>query len=248
MGCGVGTGELDPDAVDPGAMSLAAEDCGDRWGAAFTHYKQAVDASKERLRSGVCESEIGLLWSIADSASRAVMTCGDFRRIIRTSPWAEPLRRVLAPSLTLRSFTGELLVIKDSVWQNWTGTEAFFDAGLTFWARAQGAYGSAAQVDFMADGVARWGEHTYDEASGEIGWRTVPATYRVEASGETDASPRRVVVTREGEDVTFSLGVRDPEAWKDAPLFLLQPLDTTTGAAGAPAVPDLFSLVSECDA
>ncbi len=245
-GCAPGVEVEGGDEVD--GLEQALTGCGESWGEAFVHYRSAVDASKERLRHGPCGSRTGLLWEIAHEASRAVMTCGEFRTVIRTSPWAEPLREVLAPSLTLRSLTGELLVIKDSEWQNWTGVELFFEEGLTFWARAAGAYGSPVRVDFAAGGEATWGELTFDEVTGEIGWRTIPATYRVEQLSGRPAGPRLVTVTREGVTDDFALGVLDAASWRDAPLFVLEPLGAGEVLGEGATAPPLYSLVAECDA
>jgi len=218
----------------------ALTSCGPaRYADALAHYKNAVAWSKDRLAHGVCRSENGFLWAIADEASRAVMTCGDFRRVIRTSPWAWPVREALAPSLTLRSLTGELLVIKDSPWQSWTGTERLFERGTTFWARAAGAYGSPVRIDFRDDGDATWGELVYDEATGDISWREVGAHYTIAMTG-TAVKPRTVTVVHEGKSVSFTLGVDDPAEYQAAPIFVLEPI-----GAGAPK---LYSLVSECDA
>lgn len=245
-GCATAVDDEGVDAID--TTESAVVSCGSTYAEAFAYYKKAVDASKDRLRYGVCESENGLLWGIADDASRAVMTCGAFREVIATSPWALPLRQVLVSTLTYRSLTGELLVIKDSEWQNWTGVEPFFDAGLTFWARAQGAYGSSVQVDFGPNGTATWGEHTYDEGTGEVGWRTIPATYTIEKSSGSQAGPRVLTVTREGKTDVFALGVQNAVSWKDAPIFVLEPLGTGEVLGDGATAPKLYSLVSECDA
>ena len=246
LGCAVGVEDDGQDTTDANEYAVTA--CGASYGEAFAYYKKAVDDSKDRLRYGVCESENGFQWGIADNASRAVMTCSEFRNVIRTSPWAAPLREVLAPSLTLRSLTGELLVIKDSNWQNWTGVESFFDQGLSFWARAQGAYGYGVKIDFGPGGTATWGEHTYDEATGEVGWRTIPATYTVTKTSAQASGPRLVTVTREGKTDKFALGVMNAEAWKDAPIFVLEPLGTGPVLGEGATAPKLYSLVSECDA
>lgn len=240
--CSSAPSEASPDEeVESSEEALTA--CGQaRYAEAFAHYKKAVDASKERLRSRTCEWNDGFLWSIADHASRAVMTCAEFRGVIRTSPWAAPLRQALAPSLTLRSLSGELLVIKDSAWANWSGVDAFFTkGGLSFWARAEGAYGPAVRIDFAANGRATWGELHYDARTGDITWRSIPATYAVSKATSRESGPRNVTVTREGKTTTFTLGVQSGYAYADAPLFTLTP-------ASAGSVPVLFSLVSECDA
>lgn len=218
---------------------LNANPCGARYGEALAHYKNAVAWSKERLEAGVCESNNGYLWQIADEASRAVMTCDAFRHTIKTSPWADPLRRALSPSLNLRSYTGDLLVIRDSQFQNWTNVESYF-SGTSFWARAQGAYGPAVRIDFYAEGHATFGHLVYDEATGNIDWASEDATYSMQSIDGRPASRRLVRVTHGTVTEEYELGVENPASYKDAPLFTLSPTD----AHGTP----LYSLVSECDA
>lgn len=229
-----GSGE-DVETSEAAVVSCGAA----KYNEALAHYKNAVAWSKDRLARGVCESENGYLWSIADESSRAVMTCAAFRETIKTSPWAVPVRTVLAPSLTLKSLTGELAVIKDSSFQNWTGVEAHFTRGLSFWARAEGAYGSAVKIDFKAEGKATWGYLHYDEATGDITWRTMPATYAVTKLG-TASGKRKVTVKHGGVTETFTLGVDAGWQYNDAPIFTLVPSAGTTA-------PKLYSLVSECD-
>jgi hypothetical protein len=204
--------------------------CGSaKYAEALAHYKNAVQWSKDRERLGVCQSENGFQWSIADEASRAVMTCGDFRNVIKTSPWAAPVRRVLGNSLTLRSLSGELAVIKDSRWQNWSGVEKFFTTpqGLSFWARAEGAFGSKVRIDFHANGKATYGH--LDE--NDYTWKSESVTYTI--------SGRTVKLTRAGKTETFSLAVESGWAYDDAPIFTLTSSSSST---------KLYSLVSECDA
>ena len=81
-----------------------------------------------------------------------------------------------------RDATGELSVIRDSDYQNWTGVEAFFAKGLTFSARPVGAYGSPVIVELEANGRAVWREQVYDAKTGEISMRAVPARYTVASS------------------------------------------------------------------
>jgi hypothetical protein len=218
-----------------------------KYNEALAHYKNAVAWSKDRLAQGVCNSENGYQWGIADEASRAVMTCGQFRSIIKTSPWAAPVRTVLAPSLTLRSITGELLVIKDSSFQNWTGVDRFFTSGLSFWARAEGAYGSKVRIDFKANGKATYGYLDYNEVTGDITWKSIPATYSIAKSTSREAGPRILTVTRAGKTEKFELGVENPLRYNDAPMFVLEPLSGSVSGTPA-AAPKLYSLVSECDA
>lgn len=229
------------EAVEQSEEALTA--CGAaKYNEALAHYKNAVAWSKDRNANGVCNSENGYQWGIADEASRAVMTCGEFRNVIRTSPWAAPLRTALAPSLTLRSLSGELLVIKSSSWANWTGAERFFQSGLSFWARAEGAYGPAVRIDFRADGKATFGELVYDHVTGDITWGSSAATYTLSKASGRESGVRTVTVKHAGKTDTFTLGVENPLDYKAAPIFVLQPQGAATKA------PKLYSLVSECDA
>jgi hypothetical protein len=211
---------------------------------ALGHYRAAVDASNERLAKGVCASSTGFLRSIANDASRAVMTCPEFRGVIRTSPWAAPLRTALGATLNLRSLTGELLVAKDSPYANWAGVERFLtDGGLTFWARAQGAYGSRVIVDFRANGAARWKELVFDARTQVISLKESSATFTVTRPGTRSTGPVKVTITHDGKTERFSLGVRDALNYRDASMFVLTPSRLTEDGT-----PELFSLVSECDA
>lgn len=226
----------DPAVVEDNAEAVSA--CGQvKYDAALAHYKNAVAWSKERLAKGVCNTENGYQWGIADAASRAVMTCGEFRSILRNSPWAAPVRTVLGPSLTLRSLTGELLVIRDSSWQNWSGTEALFARGLTFWARAEGAYGPAVRIEFRALGKATWNELYEEPGTFNITMRATAATYTI--SKTTESGKRTVKVTHGGKTDVYNLRVENPLLSTDAPIFTLDPTTSTK---------KLYSLVSECDA
>ena len=97
VGCAVESGSEAPTEDDMAESEEALSACGSaQYGEALAHYKAAVKAAQSRLREGVCQSDDGFLQSIADHASRAVMTCGTFRSVIRTSPWAAPVRTTLA--------------------------------------------------------------------------------------------------------------------------------------------------------
>lgn len=236
LGCAATPEEVSEDPTVDTADALSA--CGKaKYDAALAHYKNAVAWSKDRLARGVCESDSGLQWNIADEASRAVMTCGEFRKVIRTSVWAAPLRTALGNTLTLASLSGELAVIRDSSFQNWSGVDKFFARGVTFWARAEGAYGSSVRIDFKASGKAVRGAHTYNATTGDIGWGTTPATYTI---GKTTESGRRTIkVTYGGKSDVYTLRVENPWRYNDAPIFVLE---SSSGAT------KLYSLVSECDA
>ena len=245
VGCAV---EANPEDT-AGESEEALSACGTaKYNEGLQHYKAAVSAAQSRIREGVCQSDVGFLQSIADHASRAVMTCGAFRDVIRTSPWAAPVRTTLARTLTLRSLTGELLVVRDSDFQNWTGAEAFFAKGLTFSARPQGAYGSSVIVDFGANGRAVWREQVYDEKTGDISMRSLNATYVIAPSNARASGPRIVTVKRGNTTEKFALGVQNPASYRDAPSFVLTPLGNGTTLGEGATAPALFAIVSECDA
>lgn len=229
---------------DVASSEEALVSCGAaKYNEALGYYKNAVQWSKDREASGVCESENGYQWQIADEASKAVMTCGAFRNTIKTSPWAAPIRRVLADSLTLRSLTGELAVIKDSRWQNWTGVEQWFGttSGLRFWARAEGAYGSAVRVHLQANGKATYSYLYEVPGTFDIALKTEQATYTIARTG-TSSQKRTVTVKHGTKTEKFLLEVEDGWTYQSAPQFRLTPQGATTTA------PKLYSLVSECDA
>jgi hypothetical protein len=234
--CSVPVAVDEPEAVEENSEAVSA--CGRvKYDAALAHYKNAVAWSKDRLAKGVCNSDNGYQWSIADEASRAVMTCGEFRSILRNSPWAAPVRTVLGPSLTLRSLTGELLVIRDSSFQNWTGTEALFARGLTFWARGEGAYGPSIRIEFRANGKATWNELYEAPGTFDISMRATAATYTI--SKTTESGKRTIKVTHAGKTDVYTLRVENPLVSTDAPVFTLDPSTSTK---------KLYSLVGECDA
>lgn len=238
-----------PTDEEVGQSEEALSTCGAaKYAEALVHYKASVKAAQSRLREGVCQSDDGFLDTIADHASRAVMTCGAFRTVLRTSPWAAPVRTTLARTLTLRSLTGELAVIRDSDYQNWSGVETFFSKGLTFSARPMGAYGSSVIVELDASGRAVWREQVYNQATGEISMRAVPAKYTVVSSSGRSSGPRIVTIVHAGITEKFSLGVRNPASYKDAPDFVLTPLGTGSVLGQGARAPELFAIVSECDA
>lgn len=236
---GCSTGEPEPAVAEDEAALVS---CGAaKYNEALAHYKNAVAWSKERLSQGVCESDNGYQWGIADEASQAVMICGAFHETIKSSPWAAPVREVLKDSLTLSSLTGDLLVIKDSQWQNWTGVEAQLQ-GKQFWAQANGAVGSAKQIVFGKNGKAtfRW----VDVSANEWKVNEDAATYTVEKPNG-DKGKRRIVVKHGGLTETYTLGVEPGWTYNDAPIFTITPEHTgSTHDAGV----KMYSLVSECDA
>jgi hypothetical protein len=240
VGCSTSQDEAEPVAAEDEAAATVS--CGAaKYNEALAHYKNAVAYSKERLAQGVCESEHGYQWEIANEASQAVMICGAFHETIKSSPWAAPVREVLKDSMTLPSLTGELLVIKDSQWQNWTGVEAQLE-GKKFWAQANGAVGSAKQIIFGRDGKATF--QWVDVWSDEWTVKKEAATYTVEKpNGEK--GKRRIVVKHNGLTEAYLLSVEPGYTYNDAPVFTITPEhEGTAHDAGV----KMYSLVGECDA
>lgn len=238
-GCSASEDASEPVAAEDEAALVS---CGAaKYNEALTHYKNAVAYSKERLANGVFESDHGYQWEIADEASQAVMICGAFHETIKSSPWAAPVREVLKDSLTLSSLTGELLVIKDSQWQNWTGVEAQL-AGKQFWAQSNGAVGSAKQIIFGRDGKATF--QWVDVWSNDYSLKKEQATYTVEKPNG-DKGKRRIVVKHGGLTEAYVLSVEPGYTYNDAPVFTITP--EHEGSAHDAGV-KMYSLVGECEA
>jgi hypothetical protein len=217
----------DVEAIDEEMLTTvgaaAAEACGDKFRPAFKRYKAAVEGAKARLADGPCDSEgeDTTQSRIADNATAAVMICPAFKDVIRKSPFAKPIRTVLAASLTLKSLTGELLVLRDSEFANWTGVEALLP-GTTFSTEHHGVVGAHAQITFHGNGRATFSETV---STPELSPRTTvtPATYRVEKLG-SERDPRRIFVERAGKTERFDLVVFSPneEDFESAPDFMLR--------------------------
>jgi hypothetical protein len=143
----------------------------------------------------------------------------------------------------MRSLTGELAVNKDSQWHSWSGVDSFFGTtqGLKFWARAEGAYGSAVRVHLKANGQATYSYLYEVPGTYDITLKHEAATYTVTKTG-TSSQKRTVTVKHGSKTEKFLLEVENGWTYQSAPLFRLTPQGTTTTA------PALYSLVSECDA
>jgi hypothetical protein len=226
-----GCATTDEEAAEQGEGQAATASCSaDKYQEAFVHYRKATYGAKARLDGvSACEGEGTAadgtkyplyLTSIADEASAAVMICGTFRETIKTSPYAEPIRKLLGDSLTLDSLTGQLLVIRDSQFQNWTGVEALLP-GTSLWTPGQGAGNWHSRIDFKANGQANY--YRIDATNSEPWFKetNVAATYTVEKTG-ADKDPRRIIVKHGGVTETLNLGVQNPssdQSWTVAPEF-----------------------------
>lgn len=131
---------------DEPELNGAKASCGpSKYDEALAHYKAAVAKSSARVRGDVCGGGNYVSTIIAD-ASDAISTCGAFRDVIKTSPWAKDLRATLADNLALPALTGELA-------DNWANVSAEL-VGVRFYGPAPGAYGHMSWIELGADGSA----------------------------------------------------------------------------------------------
>ena len=229
-------GQIVADDGDAVGQALRTQCSEPAYAAASAAYGRAVAWASARLSEGVCESEHGMLWGIADETAAAISACEDFRPLVRSAHSAAPLHAALDRSLTMASLSGELRAGSASITADWSGVEALIAKGVTFWARAQGAYGSQIVIDFV--GVDRIAITRLVDLDNEIVQEKLDGTYAIERAAGTEAGSRIVHVTFEGTTTDYVLDVQMPAG--KAPVFLLTPT-----ASDAPA---LYSLVGECDA
>jgi hypothetical protein len=159
------------------------------------------------------------------------MLCPAFKDVIRNSKWAAPIRDVLADLITLRSLTGELLVLRNSEFQDWSNVERYLPGTLMWAEAAWGSYWMQDELRFLPDGQA---VHVhYTEASGQaaasgeyLAEEKTPATYRIEKTGDEKGN-RRVTVAWGHNAETFDLVVKDtaPGDFTSAPVFALRHKD-----------------------
>jgi hypothetical protein len=207
------------------AGKAAAEACGDKFQPAFKRYKKAVDGAKARLVDGPCDTEeegAGMISVIADHATAAVMICPAFKDVIRTSPFAEPIRKVMSRSLTLRSLTGELLVLRNSQFANWSGVDALIP-GTLFETESNGAFGFHEGITFRANGEGTFEKVEPIDQEPFTKTTVTPIRYRIEKLG-TEREGRRIFVERNGRTERFDLVVLGPneEDFETAPHFYLR--------------------------
>jgi hypothetical protein len=207
--------------------------------AAKSFYERALRGAQERLAGDVCSSEEGYLFSIADNATQAVLICPELKETIKSDPAAQPIRDALADSLTLNALTGELLVLRDSEWQNWNGVESLL-VGKTFMTEPQGAVGYYSAYKFHADGKATF--VGTQEVDSEDGWGVEhPEIVR---TGDV-RSPRRVIITHDdGQRIEFDLKVSNGWSDQGAPIFQL----VRPGQDPGQLWNTYNSLYGECDA
>ncbi|MDB4946566.1 MAG: hypothetical protein JWP97_6100 [Labilithrix sp.] len=227
-----------PTDADPGAEDLASDDaavtaakasCSSAaYNAAFTKYKAAVDHAKLRNRGEVCDDGT-MLYDIAADLQAAVSTCGQFRTVIATSVWAQPVRDALKGNLALASVDGRLTTIGSNGKPSLAGLAAALP-GTTVFGPAPGVYGNMSKLTFAGAGKATFSTLTVSDA-GKATWSNKAATYTVTAKANGAAD---VTVTVGAAKTTYAV---TPEP--SAPYELL--FTPKSGDA-------LRSMPSECEA
>ena len=218
----------------------AATTCA-RYSEAKPHYQKAVRGAEDRLAGKYCDDGT-FLEEIASEATTAVMICPELKSTIKNDSAAKPIRDVLADSLTLHSLTGELLVLRDSELQDWSGVEELL-VGKTFQTEPDGGFGQYTGFKLGADGKATY---ITTELLDQEPWVTrpeSPATYTVQRTGDARA-PRKVIITYAGQTVEFDLRVI-PSSDDTAPaVFQLVP----PGQDPSELWKTFNSIVGECSA
>lgn len=216
---------------DPIVQSAASSCSPADYDKAFGHYRKAVYGAKSRKAGAMCDdSEYTTadgtqyrvyLSEIADNATAAVKGCSAFQNVIKTSPFAEPLRHTLRNTLTLRALTGELRVLDDTPTQDWSHVETMLP-GTSMVDYTMGVRVWNARIDFAAGGKATYvlNEEVEGPEGTEFREKATPATYEVQKTG-ADRAPRRVVVKHDGVTETFDLRVKND----GAPNFILVPVE-----------------------
>lgn len=231
MACSAPTAESEPASgdeigADAPEMVAAKQQCSTTaYDQAFQSYKKAVDHAKLRNRGNVCD-EGTTLYEISADLQAAVTTCGQFRTIVATSPWAQPVRDALKGNLALASFDGRL-TIKDA-----TGrvTLAGLDKalpGTTVFGPAPGAYGNMSKIAFAAGGKATVSVLELPDDGMPV-WKDSAATWKLGATELTITSVK-------GAPVVYTLVPEADAAYE----ILFKP------KAGGD---ELRSMPSECEA
>ncbi len=109
--CSSSTGGDEPSESEDAALSGASTECGRaKYNEALGYYRKAVDGANLRTRQEMCDwtSDDAYLTSIADNAMKAVNSCAAFKKVIKTSRYANNVRTALQDTLTFRILTGDL--------------------------------------------------------------------------------------------------------------------------------------------
>lgn len=225
------------DSNDQAATS-AAPSCGASYNKALADYKQAVATANQHKISacdGVNGSDEGAYLSvITQQAAAATSTCGSFESVIKTSPWAAPIRDELKGNLVLPVLEGDLQVKDASGKVVFKGLAAALGAGVTMWGPGAGLVANQSKIAFAANGQATVSKLNVAD-DGTQTWADAPATYTL---GAISGDAITITVVSAGVTTDYTLTAIDDNG---SPDFQLAP--ATAGAS------DTFTAyISECEA
>jgi hypothetical protein len=219
------------------AATAAAPSCGAQYNVALADYKLAVATAKQHKISA-CEGVNGgddgaYLSTIAQHAAAANKTCGSFENVIKTSPWAQPIRDELKGNLVLPLLTGDLQVKDASGNVVFKGLQAAFDGNITMWGPGAGLVANRSKIQFQANGKAIISTLKVAD-DGTQTWTDFQGTYTIGAiSGDGIA----IHMTSNGGSADYVLKQVDDNG---APDFTLTPVGTTGDI--------MTAYISECEA
>lgn len=178
---------------------------------ALVRYKAAVSAAK-RHATDSCGTDT-YLSTIATEASAAVAECAAFSNVIKTSPWAQPIRTELADSgLVLAQLTGDFNA------KDYSGLKASLEKGATMWGPAPGVYGNMSRLEFGANGKVKAWTLNLDDNTGAATWSSQDGTYTV---GGVSGDTAGISVTVGGISVDYDLKASSENGYPD---FTLSPI------------------------
>jgi hypothetical protein len=192
---------------------------------AFQSYKLAVDGAKARGRGAVCDDGTAL-YDIAANLQASVSTCGQFKTVVATSKYAQPVRDALKGNLSLAAFDGRL-TIKDATGRTTLGGLDKALIGTTVFGPAPGVYGNMSKISFSAGGAAKLSTlHVSDD--GVATWSDSAAKWTLSGTDLT--------LTVGGRTTTYKIGLDGDSAYD----LILAP---ASGSGDA-----FRSMPSECEA
>lgn len=223
------------------AATSAAPSCGASYGKANELYKQAVAIAKTHKVDacgglGANGEEGAYLTSIAGSAAKATASCGAFANVIKSSPWAAPIREELKGNLALAVLTGDLEIKNAKGEWTYKGLDAALP-GVTLWGPAPGVYGNASKIEFGANGKATLSHHEWENenATGPT-WKAEEATYKI--GGVAGDTVLITITTAAGISTDYDL--KATTTYEGGPDFEMTPIEKEG---------DTFTAyISECEA
>ena len=169
-------------------------------------------------------------------ASQATSTCGAFANVIKSSPWAAPIREELKGNLALAVLTGDLETKNAKGEWTYKGLDTALP-GVTLWGPAPGVYGNASKIEFGANGKATLSHHEWENenANGPT-WKAEEATYKI--GGVAGDTVLITVTTAAGISTDYDL--KATTSYEGGPDFEMTPIEKEG---------DTFTAyISECEA